>query len=200
MKDYNIYVLIYLYHCGSAYVLDLIREEMKDQLFYWTDEKVDMNRGIYQMYYDDLYQEAILGLYEAVNSYRDDKDASFTTYSRMVVDRRLINFMLRNIKGKDKTKEFSIDEELMYDKSYIINIPTRDSLSVPEYKLAFHECIESVEKTVQEFSVAEKQVMNEWLQEKTYIQGSRHLNMRIKTYEGKLQKVKKALRNTCLNA
>ncbi len=200
MKDYNIYELIYLYHCGSAYVLDLIREEMKDQLFYWTDEKVDMNRGIYQMYYDDLYQEAILGLYEAVNSYRDDKDASFTTYSRMVVDRRLINFMLRNIKGKDKTKEFSIDEELMYDKSYIINIPTRDSLSVPEYKLAFHECIESVEKTVQEFNVAERQVMNEWLQEKTYIQGSRHLNMRIKTYEGKLQKVKKALRNTCLNA
>lgn len=200
MKDYNIYELIYLHHCGSACALDIIREEMKDQLFYWTEEKVEMNRSVYQMYFEDLYQESILGLYEAVNSYREDKSASFVTYSKMIVERRLINFMIRDLNGKEKYKELSIDAEMMTERSYIENIPTKDSLSVPEYKLIFHECMEEIERTVQEFSVAERQVMNEWIDEKTYIQGSHNLNMSTKTYEGKLRKVKRALRNTCLNA
>ncbi len=200
MKDYNIYELLYLYHCGSVYALDFIQDEMKDQLFYWTDEKVSMNRGVYQMYYDDLYQEAILGLYEAINTYRNDKMASFLTYTKMIVDRRLNNFMLRNLKGKEKTKEISLNAEMTNDKSYVVNIPTNDYLSIPEYRLIFRECLEGIEKTVQEFSVAERQVMNEWIDEKTYDEGSRHLNMSTKTYEGKLRKVKKALRNTCLKA
>lgn len=200
MKDYNIYELLYLYHCGSAYALDLIGDEMQDQLYYWTEEKVGMNRGAYKMYYEDLYQEAVLGLYEAVNTYREDKIASFITFAKTIVDRRLTNFTMRNLKGKERSKELSIDAEMMYERSYIENIPTKDSLSVPEYKLIFHECMEEVGKTVQEFSVAERQVMNEWLDEKTYIQGSYNLNMSTKTYEGKLRKVKKALRNTCLNA
>ncbi len=201
MKNYNIYELLYLYHSGSLYASNLIQEEMSDYLFYWTDEKVELNRNCYRMYFDDLYQEAVLGLYDAIDSYRDDKEASFITFSKRIITGRLINFISRTISPKSapKGKIYSLDEESMYPDCDYLNIPTTDYLSLPEYKLAFNECITQVNEVISCMSVSDKNIVDRWTSDMSYQEASASLNLSKKKYDGRLQKVKKLIRNTCKN-
>ncbi len=201
MKNYNVYELLYLYHSGSLYASDLIQQEMKKYLYYWTEEKVILNQGENRMYFEDLYQEAVLGLYEAIDTYREDKETSFITFSKRIVESKIINFISRTIRGKGTPRErvYSLDEESIYTDECYLNLSTKDYLSMPEYKLAFNECKNKVDDVISAMSVSERRIMDTWIDDLSYKEGSELLNMNYKKYDGKLQKVKKVIRNACKN-
>lgn len=200
MEKYNIYELIYMYHTGCTYAGNLLKERMDGYLKTWTSEKVLSRPKGSKIFYEDLYLEGLLALYEAIDSYREDKAAGFITYCKKLVDARQINFIQRTIyKKQDTVKNIYSLEELSCkeDEEYVFEPETRDVLSCPEYKLAFHECLEALEQTIKEFSVAEKEVLYSWSEGMSYEEGSKRLNMTKKRYEGKLQKVKKTVRQVC---
>ena len=68
---------------------------------------------------------------------------------------------------------------------------------MPEYRLAFIECKEQVDKALCSLDVKEKDVLYAWHEGMSYEEGCARLHMSRKTYDGKLQKVKKTIRRAC---
>ena len=91
----------------------------------------------------------------------------------------------------------SLDKLIADECELIETVATSDSLSMPEYRLAFIECKEQVDKALCSLDVKEKDVLYAWYEGMSYEEGCARLHMSRKTYDGKLQKVKKTIRRAC---
>ena len=91
----------------------------------------------------------------------------------------------------------SLDKLIADECELIETVATSDSLSMPEYRLAFIECKEQVDKALCSLDVKEKDVLYAWHEGMSYEEGCERLHMSRKTYDGKLQKVKKTIRRAC---
>lgn len=76
--------------------------------------------------YKDLYQEALVGFSDALQSYEEDKNSSMATFITLCVDRRLQNTIrsARRIKNQVLRDSFSLDH--VYDE---YNIPLKEVIS-----------------------------------------------------------------------
>ena len=77
--------LLELYHEGDQWAFDEIIERYKDAVKYHA-------RFFYLTGGDreDLLQEGMIGLFEAANTYREDRNASFSTFADMCIRSRII--------------------------------------------------------------------------------------------------------------
>ena len=76
--------------------------------------------------YSDLYQEALVGFTDAINSFDEKKDASLPTFITICVDRKLQKTL---IKAQTKKNEMILQSlSLDYQKS-MIDSPLKESLS-----------------------------------------------------------------------
>ncbi len=108
-------------------------EDAKDLLFQKYKYIIDMvikNYSFaalkYGFEYKDLYQEALVGFSDALQSYQEDKNASLPTFITLCVDRKLQN-TLRNA-GRFKNMAFkdSLSLDHVYEET---DLPLRDLIS-----------------------------------------------------------------------
>ena len=59
----------------------------------------------------DLYQEGLIGLFESIKTYDEQKDASFKTYANLVIDRKLLDL----IKANKRLKHFTLNNAVSLD-------------------------------------------------------------------------------------
>lgn len=200
MGNYNVYELLYMYHAGCTYAGNLMEETVQKVLYSMVHEKIKTYCKGSMLYFDDLYQEAVIAMYEAMNAYRDDRQASFMTYLKIVVDRRLKNtcrdlFLRKNNRYFQCISLDELFEEVEIDSLLVME--SHDFLSSPEYKLHFNECRENLDKAISGLTASEKEVMYSWVNGDTYAVGAEKLKMPKKAYDGKLQKVRKKIREYC---
>ena len=104
--------------------------------------------------YKDLYQEALVGFSDALQSYHEEKNSSLATFITICVDRRLKNTIrkARRIKNKVLLESLSLDH--VYEE---YNIPLKEVISDnnendPLTNIAkdeeFDELLEFIEKTL----------------------------------------------------
>lgn len=108
-------------------------EEAKDILYekylYIIDiEMKKYSRMARLLGYDinDLYQDALLGFSDALNSYRDDKDASLPSFISLCVDRKLQVSIKKAGRLKNKMLNDSLSLEYIYES---FTSPLMDILS-----------------------------------------------------------------------
>ena len=76
--------------------------------------------------YNDLYQDALVGFADALNCYRDDKDAALPSFITLCVNRRLQVSIIKAGRIKNKL----ISDALSLDHQYgSLSTPLRDILS-----------------------------------------------------------------------
>lgn len=75
---------------------------------------------------NDLYQDALLGFSDALNSYRDDKDASLASFISLCVDRKLQVSIKKAGRLKNKMLNDSLSLEYTYES---FTSPLMDILS-----------------------------------------------------------------------
>ena len=76
-------------------------------------------RAISNDYYEDLYQEGLIGVVAAARSYNADKGASFATYANRCIKNRMINAIKKLDKGITEALDDDFENECA-DKSEII--------------------------------------------------------------------------------
>ena len=78
----------------------------------------------------DLIQEGLLGLTIAIETYRDNKQASFSTHAKICVERKMLDLVKksRTLKNKILNDSISIDEE----ESGLANFVLKDNYQNPE--------------------------------------------------------------------
>ena len=74
---------------------------------------------------NDLIQEGMLGLNDAINSYREDKEANFGTYARLCIRRKIVSLVKSTRTQKNMILNDSIsledDENNIFDKFLVDN-------------------------------------------------------------------------------
>lgn len=175
-------------------------EDAKDILFmkykYIIDiviKKYAFSAMKYGFDYKDLYQEALVGFSDAINSYKEDKKATLSTFITLCVDRRLQNAIKKAGRIKNKIFLESLSLDHVYEQ---YEIPLRDIISDnsqhdPLVNITkdeeFDELLETIEKSL---SSSEFEVYKLLITGLSYIEIAKILNKNPKQIDNAIQRIK----------
>ncbi len=135
---------------------------------------------------DDLAQEAALGLFSAARAYADDRGASFATFARVCVRRRLIN-AVRAV----------VSEEIPHESPFTASETEAElfSLSPDKFLLEREEEAALLERLKTLLSDTEYQVLILHMASYSYNEIAQVLQMTPKAVDNALQRIRRKLKN-----
>ena len=138
--------------------------------------------------FDDLVQEGLLELNSAVNTYCEERGASFGTYAAACIRNRQLSFVrsLCAAKNRINTSAQSVEEAR--------DVAMQEELE-PENILIGREKLDSVYKIIEStLSQAEHEVLSLYLDGYSYRQIAQRLGISVKAWNNAMQRVRKKLR------
>ena len=147
---------------------------------------------------EDLIQEGLLGLYKAVRDYRDDRQASFRSFAELCITRQIITA----IKTATRQKHVPLNSYVSLNKPIYDEESDRTLMDVivegraqnPEELIIGRENIVSIRDRVdQVLSDLEQDVLNAYLDGKSYQEIADKLGRHVKSIDNALQRVKRKL-------
>lgn len=193
----NPYELLYMSRMEDAYAFKalflmyqpLVQTEVKKILLEYPSMR--------EMYEDDLVQEAMCSIPQAIQAYRFDLNCGFTTFL-MLVARRRIYSMLRSLSAKSVvqyTDIMRLDATRVNEPSSLYEVlPGRNTWEDPRFTLRFHEAQQRVKHVFSKMSDLDKQVFEVWQTKKGYKEASEVLGMSYKSFDGRVQRIKRQIR------
>ena len=137
---------------------------------------------------DDLIQEGLLGLWSAVQSYRQDKSTSFKTYASKCMDNRMIS---KSKKGKSK-KTVPAEQLIYLDSDDSKQIENNKN---PEQSFIEQESYMNAVKRIRAvLSDRELKILSYYLSGYTYVQIGKILSCDTKSIDNAIQRVRRKLR------
>lgn len=88
MNPLSDYELLYMIHQNDEDSLRLLIQRYQAVIWAIVHE-LSPKPVPYEIDLEDLYQEGLIGLIDAVSSYRDDKNSSFGTFARICINRQI---------------------------------------------------------------------------------------------------------------
>jgi len=152
----------------------------------------------YGFEYKDLYQEALVGYSDAIISYKDNKNASLSTFITLCVDRRLQNTIKKAGRIKNKILLESLSLDHVYDQ---YDIPLRDvisdnSMNDPLVNITkdeeFDELLDIIEKSL---STSEYEVYKLLISGLSYVEIAKILDKNPKQIDNAIQRIKNKIRD-----
>lgn len=149
---------------------------------------------------EDLIQEGMIGLYQAIFSFDVTQNVPFKNYASAVVDSRLYDAIRTATRKKHQPLNESLSLDYSYDNSSedepisLFEILSDESALSPESLLLNKEIKINLENFLQNYlSKYEDQVASLYLQGKTYREIADKLKVSTKSVDGALQRVRKKL-------
>lgn len=152
---------------------------------------------------DDMIQEGFWGLYKAIQSFDPEKQNSFKTFANLCIERQLITVIKTSNRQKNipLNSSFSLNISAYDDNEDISVLDVLDSKTVedPLETIIKKEHFTNIEnKMDQNLSKFEKDVLNKYIQGKSYVDIANSLETPVKSVDNAIQRIrKKALK--CLN-
>lgn len=195
-KEFNDYELLdYIYSCNEdaneilIYKYRPLIVNIAQKLIKYSNGGVDLN---------DLIQEGMLGLNEAINSFREDREANFGTYARLCIQRKIISLVksTKTLKNMVLNSSFSLedDEVNAFDK-YLMDNRLNPSFMVEDHdneKFIFN-------KLDEQLTDLEKQVFELKKEGFDYKEIADILEKSPKTIDNTIQRIKAKLKNIIKN-
>lgn len=143
----------------------------------------------------DLMQEGLLGLEEAINSYRDNKDMKFSSFANMCIERQILSVLNYHSRKKHTflNDSCSIDSEdekgrTMLDYSLKSDIDPLMMMEKEEEKNSIYDLM------TKDLSKLEKEVFELKLNGLDYREIARLLNKSYKSIDSALQRIRVKLK------
>ncbi|HIU40518.1 MAG TPA: sigma-70 family RNA polymerase sigma factor [Candidatus Aphodocola excrementigallinarum] len=147
--------------------------------------------------YNDLYQEGLIGLMQAIDKFKDQKDIKFSTFAFLCIKRKIIS-LVRDVNRKKHSAlndSYSIDYKQEDDTRSFDNILTTNYNGIEEL-LVNKEKDEYFNKRISEdLSSFEKTVYDLRLNNFSYEEISHILNKTPKSIDGALARIKLKIKN-----
>lgn len=155
---------------------------------------------------DDIFQEGMIGLYKAIQSFKEDKQNSFKTFANMCIERQLITA----IKTSNRQKHMPLNSYLSLNTSsyeeedgektllnVLNNKMAEDPLDTITKKEYYSNVENAIDKSLSDF---EKQVLKKFIKGDSYIKIAEDLESPVKSVDNAIQRIrKKALKNIINN-
>ncbi len=137
---------------------------------------------------EDLIQEGMIGLFNAVRDYRPDKNASFATFAALCVERQMYKAI--EISGRQKHKPLNSYISLSEEDG-----PLKDTEDIsqqnPETIVISQENAQQMLEDIREaLSPMENQVLNYYLDGADYRQIAEKMNKPSKSIDNALQRIR----------
>lgn len=152
---------------------------------------------------EDIYQEGMIGLYKAIRDFKPDKLSSFKAFAELCVTRQIITA----IKTATRQKHIPLNTYIslnkpIYDEESdrtLLDILSAVKISDPEELVISREEVVKIENEIEDaLSELELEVLNSYLQGKSYQEIACDLDRHSKSIDNALQRVKRKLEK-CLN-
>lgn len=141
----------------------------------------------------DLMQEGRLGLTHAIKSFNPTKEASFFTYAKMCIQRKIITCVIsaRRLKHRILNESLSVDFKYDDDNHSKLDYLFEDNSSNPETRLLDYETQkELIDKTKNKLTDFELQVFELRLNGFNYREIATILDKNTKTIDNAIQRIK----------
>jgi RNA polymerase sporulation-specific sigma factor len=144
----------------------------------------------------DIVQEAMIGLYKAIRDYNPNRLSSFYSFADLCITRQIITA----VKTATRQKHIPLNSYVSLDKPIedesdrtLLDITKSSDLN-PVNIIIDEENKNEIESKIDELlSELERNVLNFYLQDKSYQQIAEDLNRHVKTIDNALQRIKKKL-------
>ncbi|MCY6483515.1 RNA polymerase sporulation sigma factor SigH [Clostridium aestuarii] len=152
---------------------------------------------------EDIYQEGMIGFYKAIRDFNPDKLSSFKAFAELCVTRQIITA----IKTATRQKHIPLNTYIslnkpVYDEESdrtLLDILSTVKISDPEELVISREEVVKIENKIEDaLSELELEVLNSYLQGKSYQEIACDLDRHSKSIDNALQRVKRKLEK-CLN-
>lgn len=147
---------------------------------------------------EDIYQEGMIGLFKAIRDFKDDKLASFKVFAELCITRQIITA----VKTATRQKHIPLNTYIslnkpIYDEESdrtLLDIISGMKVSDPEELIIDREEMENIESKIETvLSSLEMEVLNSYLDGKSYQEIASDLDRQAKSIDNALQRVKRKL-------
>lgn len=148
--------------------------------------------------HEDIVQEGMIGLYKAVRDYRPEKLSSFRAFAELCITRQIITA----IKTATRQKHIPLNSYIslnkpLYDEESdrtLMDVIMEGRVSNPEEILINREDLVNINDKIKEvLSGLEQDVLNAYLDGKSYQEIAESLGRHVKSIDNALQRVKRKL-------
>jgi RNA polymerase sporulation-specific sigma factor len=186
-------------------IITLIHGESSDAMDYMLNRYKNLVRKKAKALYliggdkDDLIQEGMIGLYKAIRDYKLDMDNSFYNFADLCISRQIYSA----IKASNRKKNFPLNTYVsLYTPAYgenteldekesLLDLMYENKISNPEQLVIDKESTSMLEyELVRHLSQFEKNVLDLYLNDYTYIQIADKLEKEPKSIDNALQRIK----------
>lgn len=146
---------------------------------------------------DDLFQEGMIGLMEAIDCYRDDLLVPFKNFACLCAERQMRS-LIRKYSGQNYSlihQSVSLDQPLLNEENLVVmdTIACDDQSADPVWSFYYHQHVNQLKDKMKEFSVLEKRVMYYRSLGYTYTQIAEACDCNFKAVDNTLQKLKRKI-------
>lgn len=148
--------------------------------------------------HEDIVQEGMIGLYKAIRDYRHDKLSSFRAFAELCITRQIITA----IKTATRQKHIPLNNYVslnkpLYDEESdrtLLDVIVEGRTSDPEELIINMENMGNIRSKINEvLSGLEQEVLNAYLDGKSYQEIAETLGRHVKSIDNALQRVKRKL-------
>ena len=194
--DYNDYELLYLTCSESEEAYDILYSkyrplvEIKAKKYFHCGKSkgLDLN---------DLIQEGMIGLSEAIRDFKEQKDVKFSTFANLCIERQINSAITKanRIKHRFLNESLSLDDRISDDdKSLIETVFDKRETDPSDYLIDLENKKELHDKLVKNLTPLELEVLNLRLKNYDYKEIACMLNRSYKSIDSALQRVKNKLK------
>lgn len=194
--EYNDFELLYL-TCGEsdeAYNIiynkykPIAEIKAKKYLRYVKNKGLDLN---------DLVQEGMIGLSEAIRDFKTQKDVKFSTFANMCIERQINSAIIKanRLKHRSLNESLSLDDKVSDDDKSLIEIIFNTKDGDPSaYVIDQETKKEFYEKVKKELTPFELEILYLRLENFDYKEIAQKLNKSYKSIDSGLQRIKNKLK------
>ena len=148
--------------------------------------------------HEDIVQEGMIGLFKAIRDFKPDKLTSFRAFAELCVTRQIITAIKTAMRQKHipLNSYVSLNRPIYDEESdrTLMDVLSEVQMAGPEELLISQEDYSSVENRISEvLSDLEMEVLNSYLEGKSYQEIAQDLGRHVKSIDNALQRVKRKL-------
>ena len=196
-KDYNDFELISYIRESSEEANEIIFEKYKPLIVSLATKMVNYSPNL-GLEINDLIQEGMIGLSTAINAFNENDEASFYTYAKTCIERKIISTIVAAKRQKHKILNESMSIELYTDDNNtgIIDALVVDNSYNPENVIFQTENeIKLIEEIRKELTPLEEQVFDLKISGFKYREIADILDKELKVIDNALNRLKTKVKN-----
>lgn len=155
-------------------------------LIYSIINSYQLDAGGFKISREDLFQEAIICLYDAAMLYEDNDKAKFSTYAYVVIKRKLNRIYYSQIKKNSYVYSFDAFENVDH---------VRFMAKASERPLRYLDEVEAIERTIN-LSDQEKKILTMRFENYSYDEIAKELGITKKCVDNRIMRIKRRYQKT----